>query len=258
MATLAYDGRRGDFFEEQLISALKIVQDGDVAPKNMTGSWAGAMGHTQFIPTSYMSYAVDFDGDGKRDIWSDDPADALASTAAYLKSFGWVHGQPWGVEVVIPEGFDYASANRRNLKQPSEWATLGVRDVNGRAVPDHGAASILLPAGADGAAFMIFQNFEVIEHYNVADAYVIGVGHLADRIVGGPEIKAGWPREDRALSFTEKQEMQRLLTAKGFDTEGVDGIIGPRTISAVREFQGSVGVIPDGYASLKMLNRLRK
>ena len=258
LATLAYDGRRGDFFEEQLISALKIVQDGDVAPKNMTGSWAGAMGHTQFIPTSYMSYAVDFDGDGKRDIWSDDPADALASTAAYLKSFGWVHGQPWGVEVVIPEGFDYASANRRNLKQPSEWATLGVRDVNGRAVPDHGAASILLPAGADGAAFMIFQNFEVIEHYNVADAYVIGVGHLADRIVGGPEIKAGWPREDRALSFTEKQEMQRLLTAKGFDTEGVDGIIGPRTISAVREFQGSVGVIPDGYASLKMLNRLRK
>lgn len=257
VATLAYDGRRGRFFEAQLIAALKIIQAGDVAPKNMTGSWAGAMGHTQFIPTSYLAYAVDFTGDGRRDIWADDPTDALASTAAYLKRFGWVKGQPWGVEVALPRGFNYASANRRNVKMPSEWARLGVRDIDGRKVPNYGAASILLPAGAQGAAFMIFKNFAVIERYNAADAYVIGVGHLADRITGGDAIRAQWPRGDRPLRFSEKQEMQRLLTNAGFNTEGIDGIIGPRTISAVREFQRSIGMAPDGYASLEILKRLR-
>ncbi len=257
LATLAFDGRRGRFFESQLIAALKIIQSGDVAPRRMTGSWAGAMGHTQFIPTSYRAYAVDFRGDGKRDIWSDDPTDALASTAAYLRNFGWRKGQPWGVEVTLPKGFNYGLTGERIKKSPVGWAALGVRDTKGRKVPNHGRASILLPAGARGAAFMIFNNFHVIERYNTADAYVIGVGHLSDRIAGGGKLKAGWPRDDRNLRFTEKQEMQRRLTAKGYNTVGVDGIIGPNTIAAIRRFQSSEGMVPDGYASFEILKRLR-
>ncbi|MBT8458323.1 MAG: lytic murein transglycosylase [Boseongicola sp.] len=257
LATLAFDGRRGRFFEQQLIAALRIIQSGDVRPSDMRGSWAGAMGHTQFIPTSYLSYAVDFRGDGRRDIWSNDPTDALASTAAYLKNFGWTNGQPWGVEVRLPRGFDYRQTGERIKKSPTQWASLGVRDVNGARVADYGRASILLPAGARGAAFMIFNNFHVIERYNTADAYVIGVGLLSDRIAGAGALKAKWPRDDRNLAFREKQEMQRLLTRKGFNTQGVDGIIGPNTIAAIRRFQASVGMIPDGYASYEVLRRLR-
>ena len=257
LATLAYDGRRGAFFEQQLIAALKILQAGDVSPRKMTGSWAGAMGHTQFIPTSYLDYAVDFTGDGKRDIWADNPADALASTAAYLKRFGWKKGQPWGVEVRLPRGFNYSQTGERIKKNPRDWAALGVRDMRGGVVPNHGRASILLPAGAQGAAFMIFDNFHVIERYNTADAYVIGVGHLSDRIAGRPPIQADWPRGDRNLRFAEKKEMQRLLTRRGFSTEGVDGIIGPNTIEAIRRFQSQRGLIPDGYASYDILRRLR-
>lgn len=257
LATLAYDGRRGRFFEGQLIAALKILQSGDVAPRNMTGSWAGAMGHTQFIPTSYLSFAVDANGDGKRDIWSDDPTDALASTAAYLQRSGWVKGMPWGVEVQVPRGFDYTLANRKIKKMPSTWAAMGVVDMDGRAVRDFGSASLLLPAGADGAAFLIFKNFSVIERYNTADAYVIGVGHLSDRLKGGPKIRASWPEGDRALTFAERQELQQRLTAAGFSTQGVDGKIGPNTIDAVRAYQRARGLVPDGYPSLRLLERLR-
>ena len=257
LATLSFDGRRGQFFEDQLIAALQILQAGDVTPQQMTGSWAGAMGHTQFIPTSYLAYAQDFRGDGQRDIWSDDPTDALASTAAYLARFGWTKGQPWGVEVVLPDGFDYSETGERVKKSPADWAARGVRDTRGATVPDHGRASILLPAGAEGAAFMIFDNFHVIERYNTADAYVIGVGHLSDRIAGGPAIQAAWPRGDRSLLRAEREEMQRRLTSAGFDTDGVDGIIGPNTIAAIRAFQQSVGMVPDGYASYEVLRRLQ-
>lgn len=259
LATLAYDGRRGKFFEAQLVAALKILQNGDVSARKMTGSWAGAMGHTQFIPTSYLSFAVDFTGDGKRNIWSDDPSDALASTAAYLAKSGWQKGKPWGVEVSLPKGFNYQLANRKILKNPSEWAKLGVKDMNGRAVPNsHGKGSILLPAGGNGAAFMIFRNFDAIERYNTADAYVIGVGHLADRIDGGPAIQGKWPRQDRALTLKERKELQRRLTRSGFDTVKIDGKIGPLTINAVRDYQRSKGLTPDGYASLTLLKKLRK
>ena len=257
LATLAFDGRRRGFFEEQLIAALKIIQQGNVSPRNMTGSWAGAMGHTQFIPTSYLAYAVDFTGDGKRDIWSDNPADALASTAAYLARFGWRKGQPWGVEVSLPKGFDYGLSGERIKKSVADWTALGIRDAAGRKIPEHGAASILLPAGAQGVPFMIFQNFHVIERYNKADAYVIAVGHLSDRIMGGPALRAGWPRGDRSLKISEKQEMQERLTSAGFNTQGIDGVIGPNTIAAIRAFQARVGMIPDGYASLEILRRLR-
>ena len=257
LATLAYDGRRGKFFEKQLIAALKILQSGDVPPRKMTGSWAGAMGHTQFIPTSYLAYAVDFTGDGKRDIWSDNPSDALASTAAYLKRFGWVKGQPWGVEVKLPRGFNYALVGRSIKKSPAEWARLGVTGVDGRAVPNYGSGALLLPAGGNGPAFMVFKNFSVIERYNAADAYVIGVGHLSDRIKGGGEFQAKWPGGDRALTFRERKELQRRLTRAGFSTGGVDGKIGPKTLGAIRAYQSAKGLVPDGFASLSLLKHLR-
>lgn len=257
LSTLAFDGRRGAFFEQQLIAALQILQSGDVSARKMTGSWAGAMGHTQFIPTSYLDYAVDYNGDGRRDIWSDDPTDALASTAAYLSKFGWVTGMPWGVEVILPDGFDYTLADRKILRMPSDWARLGITDTKGAPIRDFGSASILLPAGAEGAAFMIFKNFEVLERYNTADAYVIGVGHLGDRLRGEGPIKASWPRGDRALTFDERKELQDRLTRAGFTTKGVDGRIGPNTIDAVRAYQVAKGLTPDGYPSLRLLERLR-
>lgn len=257
MATLAYDGRRGRFFEQQLMAALKILQAGDTHPRNMKGSWAGAMGHTQFIPTSFEAFAVDGDGDGKRDIWSNDPTDALASTAAYLARHGWNKGQPWGVEVLLPRGFDYSSARRDNMRSPSDWAALGVRGIDGKPVPNYGRASILLPAGASGAAFMIFDNFAVLERYNKADAYVIGVGHLSDRLKGGPAIQTPWPRGYAPLSFNEKKQMQRILRRKGFLDDKVDGIVGPNTINAIRAYQTSIGVTPDGYPSQTLLTQLK-
>ncbi len=258
LATLSFDGRRGKFFESQLIAALKIVQAGDVSPADMKGSWAGAMGHTQFIPTSYLAYAVDFTGDGNRDIWSDDPSDALASTAAYLKRFGWTKGQPWGVEVRLPRGFNHSTASRKNMKSPAQWAAQGVVGLDGKPVPNYGKASILLPAGAEGAAFMIFDNFAVIERYNKADAYVIGVGHLSDRLKGGPEIQASWPRGYKPLSFDQKMEMQQRLQRKGFGIEKIDGIIGPNTVEAIRSFQKSVGATPDGFPSQELLVMLKR
>ena len=224
----------------------------------LRGSWAGAMGHTQFMPSSWHAHAVDYDGDGKRNIWGDNPADALASAANYLKVNGWQTGQPWGVEVRLPQGFNYMLARRDLEKKPSEWGRLGVRDMNGNLVPDHGPATILLPGGAGGAAFMIFGNFAVIETYNTADAYVIGVGHLADRLGGGPPIRADWPRQDRALTLPERMELQTLLRQRGFDPQKLDGKIGPLTINAVRAYQKANGMIPDGYASPGFLDRLRK
>ncbi|MDT0681432.1 lytic murein transglycosylase [Roseicyclus sp. F158] len=257
LSTLAYDGRRGEFFEAQLIAALKILQSGDVAPRSMTGSWAGAMGHTQFMPTSYLDYAVDFRGDGRRDIWSDDPTDALASTANYLAKHGWNRGQPWAVEVVLPQGFDAALTGKETKRRPSDWARLGVRSVAGGTVPDHGQSSILIPAGINGPALMIFDNFRVIERYNSADAYVIGVGHLSDRIAGAGPIRGAWPRGERPLAFTERKELQERLTLAGFSTGGVDGKIGPDTTAAIRQWQRSVGLAPDGFASAAVLAKLR-
>lgn len=258
LATLAHDGRRASFFESQLIGALKIIQSGDVAPAQMTGSWAGAMGHTQFIPTSYLAFAVDFTGDGKRDIWSDNPADALASTAAYLARSGWTKGQPWAVEVSLPEGFSPALLGKGVKKSPSDWAALGVNAVQGGPVANHGPASILQPAGPNGPALMIFSNFRAISRYNNADAYVMGVGHLADRLRGaGPFVKA-WPRVGRPLSEAEKAEVQRLLTAQGYDTQGTDGLVGANTIKAVMAWQRDHGLPVDGYVTSVLLEQLRR
>jgi len=258
LSTLAYDSRRRKFFESQLIAALTIIQAGDVDARHMTGSWAGAMGHTQFIPTSYLAYAQDFRGDGRRNIWGNDPADALASTANYLAKHGWVAGQPWGLEVALPAKFDYSLTSARTKKGVAFWRKQGIRTIDGKVLPDYGPASILLPAGAKGAAFIIFNNFHVLETYNPADAYVIAVGHLGDRIMGGKPIQTQWPRGEKALSFKQKKQMQRLLRRKGFKMEKIDGIVGPNTIAAIRGFQASVATTPDGYATTDLLKLLRK
>lgn len=257
LATLAYEGRRQQFAEEQLVASLRILQSGDVDPSHMVGSWAGAMGHTQFMPTSYLASAVDYDGDGRRDIWSADPTDALASAANYLARNGWVRGQPWGVEVRLPQGFNYGSADQSNRRPVADWRARGVTRIDGATLPDYGPAAIIAPAGAQGPAFAVFQNFFVIKTYNNATSYAMGVGHLGDRIMGGGAIVGAWPRGERELSRTEKIELQERLIARGHDTGSTDGVIGPNTITAIRAFQSSEGLMPDGFATAALLARLR-
>ena len=257
LATMAYEGRRAAFFESELLAALKIVQAGYVTPRDMVGSWAGAMGHTQFMPSSFQSYAVDFDGTGKPDVWGDDPTDALASTAAYLAKFGWKTGMGWGDEVTLPPGFDYGISGDRTQRPLTAWAALGILDVQGNALNTDGWASLLLPAGARGPAFLIYDNFAAIEAYNKADAYVIAVGHLAERIAGAAPFRAPWPRDLRALTLPERQEMQQLLLNAGVYGGEADGKVGPLTIAAVKAFQRKIGVTPDGYPSLEVLLNLR-
>ena len=257
LATLAYEGRRRSFAEEQLVAALRILQAGDVDPSHMRGSWAGAMGHTQFIPTSFLSYAVDFTGDGRRDIWSDDPTDALASAANYLARSGWTRGQPWGVEVRLPQGFNYGSADQSNVRPVSDWRARGVTLANGAALPDYGSAAIVAPAGARGPAFAVYHNFFVIKRYNNATSYAMGVGHLGDRIMGGGPFAGQWPRGERELSRTEKIELQERLIARGHQTGATDGVIGPNTIVAIRAYQASQGLTPDGFATAQLLQALR-
>ena len=254
LATLAYDGRRGEFFAGELVAALRILQAGDIDNGHLVGSWAGAMGHTQFMPSSFLNHAVDFNGDGRRDIWSDDPTDALASTASYLRQMGWRPGQPWGTEVILPQGFDYGQTGKSVTRSGNQWAALGVRAANGMAVP---SGSILVPAGSRGPAFLITENFRAILKYNASDSYALGVAYLGDAIAGRPGIQGSWPRGDRPLSSDEKAEIQRMLNARGFDTGGVDGKIGSQTSEAIKQFQRSRGVTADGYADTRLLALLR-
>jgi membrane-bound lytic murein transglycosylase B len=255
LSTLAYEGRRAEFFESQLVAALKILQAGDVAPGAMTGSWAGAMGHTQFIPTSYLAYAVDFTGDGRRDIWSEDPTDALASTAAYLAKSGWTQGLPWGMEVALPGGFNAGLLGRGKGRSAADWQGLGVRSADGRAL----AAGSIIAGGNGGGApyFLLTQNFAVILRYNNAQNYAIGVGHLSDRLLGRGAVQASFGPDASGLTQADRQELQRLLTARGFDTEGSDGVIGAKTKAAISAYQASVGLPVTGEPSLELLRRLR-
>ncbi len=251
LATLAYDGRRGVFFERQLIAALRILQAGDVPLARMTGSWAGAMGHTQFIPTSYLEYAVDFTGDGRRDIWADDPTDALASAAAYLNRFGWRAGRPWGTEVTL--GTYGGPFGRGNTVSSTALSAAGVRPATGGTLPDHGAASVLRPAGSGGPAFVIWRNFSTILRYNNAESYALGVGHLSDRIAGGGPIRTAFPPDANGLTQDDRKRLQARLTALGFDTNGVDGVVGPGTEAAIRAFQASRGLPVTGVPSRDLL-----
>ncbi len=259
LATLAYDGRRAKFGRQQLLEALRIIQSGDITANNMTGSWAGAMGHTQFIPTSYQASAQDFNGDGKRNVWDvNDPSDALASTANYLKKAGWTLHQPWGVEVKLPKGFYFGNASLKVKATPARWTELGLRTVRGRKIPNYGQGSVFLPAGADGPVFIVFKNFRVIKRYNNANSYAMAVGHLADRIKGGGAFAREWPRGPGALKLDEKLEVQKLLNRAGYDLGEPDGIIGPKTIDAVTAVQIAWGQQPSGKADQDFLKALRK
>jgi lytic murein transglycosylase len=249
LATLAFDGRRGAFFESQLSAALKILNAGDIAQSQMLGSWAGAMGHTQFIPTSYLAYAVDFTGDGRRDIWSDDPSDALASTAAYLAKSGWRRGQPWGEEVRVPAG---TRAGKR-----SDWAAQGLRGADGGALRGAGAATLIYPAGAGGPALLLYHNYHVILRYNNAQSYAFGVGHLSDRLRGAGPLRAQFPPDATGMRIEDRAALQQKLTAAGYDTGGADGVIGAKTNAAIARYQSANGLAVTGQPSLDLLARLR-
>ena len=257
-ATLACVGRRRDYFREEFLSTLEILQRGDIPADRLVGSWAGAFGPTQFMPTSFKRYAVDFDGDGHRDVVDSMP-DVIASTANNLKMDGWVSGQTWGYEVVLPQNFDYLLADHARAMTVRQWDALGVHRAGGGAFPHpEDRADLLLPAGARGPAFLMLQNFHVIMRYNPAEAYALAIGHLADRMRGGGPFVQAWPRDERVLTLDERYEMQQLLARRGFDIGSPDGLLGPRTRLAIRNFQSSSGQIPDGFASSEVLDRLRQ
>jgi membrane-bound lytic murein transglycosylase B len=252
LATLAYSRYRGEFFRDELLAALQILQQDHIDRSEMVGSWAGAMGQTQFMPSSFLKYAVDGNRDGRRDIWSSVP-DALASTANYLRQQGWQPGLPWGFEVELPEGFDF-----RNFRQGfGSWSKLGLRRMDGKALPQRGEATLYLPGGADGPAFLLTDNFAVIKSYNSSDAYAMGVAHLGDRLLGGAPIQGDWPVSQAQLDRDQRQELQKRLVSLGLYTGETDGKLGSKTREAVRNFQLRRGLVPDGYADPAVLRELR-
>ncbi|WXL26660.1 lytic murein transglycosylase [Ectopseudomonas mendocina] len=257
LATLAYEGRRQVFWRSQLLAALQIMQAGDYHGKTLIGSWAGAMGQTQFMPTTFNEHAVDFDGDGRRDLWNSIP-DALASAAHYLNKSGWINGESWGVEVNLPKNFDYALADPEVRRSMAQWRELGIHPVREIRATDESQATLFLPAGYRGPAFLLLNNFRVILRYNNSTAYALAIGLLSDALDGEPGVQAAWPRNDRQLGRSERIEMQQLLTAKGYDTGPADGIIGANTRKAVRAFQHTQNLPQDGYPSYELLNILRK
>ncbi|AOO79248.1 lytic murein transglycosylase [Bosea vaviloviae] len=252
LATLAQIRYRGDFFRDELLTALELIEKGHVERAELRGSWAGAMGHTQFMPSSYMKYAVDWTGDGHADIWTS-TSDALASTANYLKGYGWVPGLPWGLEVTLPERFDY----RINKASFSSFAAAGVRRADGRPLPASGEARLFFPAGHRGPVMLLTENFDVIKKYNSSDAYALAVGHLGDRIMGRPAIQADWPVQAPRLDKTGLQEVQRRLKAVGLYNHDADGRIGTGTREAVRQYQLKTGEIADGYPTPALLAKMR-
>jgi membrane-bound lytic murein transglycosylase B len=257
LATLAWGGTRPDAFRAYLIDALWILQEGNVPPSRMVGSWAGAMGQTQFMPAAFRTYAVDFDGDGRRDIWDDLP-DVFASTAHYLQSKGWQPGQACYEEVRLPETFPWEAAELDQHKSVAEWQAMGVRPMAGReAGSANQQASLLLLAGHKGPAFLVFDNFRTIMRYNASTSYALAICHLADRLRGGGPIMAAWPIADRPLSRSERFELQRLLASHNFLDGAVDGMIGPVTRTAIRRFQKQAGLPADGYPTVELLDRLR-
>jgi len=256
-ATLACIGRRQNYFRDEFLSALEILQRGDLRPDQLKGSWAGAFGPTQFMPTSFKRFAVDFDGDGRRDVVDSVP-DLIASTANNLKKDGWVAGQSWGYEVALPRGFNYLLADNARRMSLREWEQHGVRRIGGQPFPrPDDTAFLLVPAGARGPAFVMLDNFRAIMKYNPSEAYALAIGHLADRMRGGNAFVQLWPREERVLSRAERYELQQLLAARGFDIGQPDGRLGGQTRLAIRKFQASVGEAPDGFASAGVLSRLR-
>ena len=259
LATLSCFDRRQAFFRGELFSTLQIIQSGDIDADRLRGSWAGAFGHTQFMPSTFQRIAVDFDGDGRRDLIGSVP-DALASTAHYLARSGWRSGQPWGYEVRVPDGFDAGLAGRRDRRALSDWLRRGIRRVDGRSIDLTGEtrAALLLPAGIEGPAFLVFRNFDAIYSYNASESYALAIAHLSDRLRGAGGLVTPWPTDDPGLSREERKELQTLLLARGHDIGAVDGMIGSRTRAAIKAEQQRLGQPADGHAGQRILQALRR
>jgi len=258
LATLAYDPRRSKFFTTQLMSALTILDRGDVPLSEMKGSWAGAMGQCQFMPSNYVQYAVDGDGDGKINLWDSLP-DVFYSAANFLNHLGWQEKENWGREVTLPKDFHYALADNKTARSLADWKKMGITLADGRALPDEDMqAKLLLVSDYKGPAFLVYDNFKVIKRWNNADKYAVSVGHLADRIVKLPPLSKQKPKDDKGISYAEIKEIQTLLNTLGYDVGKPDGIAGSKTRNAIREFQTKQNLPADGFASNALLNALQK
>lgn len=258
LATLAFRGRRTAYGRRELLALLTILEKGYATKFQLFGSWAGAMGHTQFIPSAYLAYGVDHDGDGKRDLWSSLP-DVFASTANYLSQARWRPGQTWGREVVLPEGFDYSLADRTIVKSVADWTKRGVRAARGTLESDKNIVGVLLlPGGYNGPAFLVYHNYRALMTYNNSTAYALAVAHLADRIKGGATFKGTWPVDEPALSKADRFDLQGLLIALGYDPGEADGIVGQKTRAAFRLYQQDIGEPADGFPTQTLLARLRR
>lgn len=256
LATLGFEGRREAWARGQLLAALKILQNRDIDRAQMIGSWAGAMGQTQFLPSNFLAYAVDADGDGRRDIWGSIP-DVMASTANFLARSGWKAGQPWGLEVTLPPGFDYARADDAVRLPASGWANEGVQSMDRTPLPALNDSSILLPAGARGPAFLVGANFRTILRYNNSTSYALAVSLLAQQVAGGPAVQTPWPRDMPALARSQLLALQTALNARGFDSGTPDGVMGPAMRDGIRLYQRSLGIAADGYPTPDLLQRLQ-
>jgi lytic murein transglycosylase len=256
LATLVCQApRRNDYFKGEFVAALKILQSGDIAPEEFAGSWAGAFGHTQFMPSTFLTTAVDLDGDGRRNIASS-AADSLGSTANFLRKAGWRPGGRWGFEVSLPAG--YSGPSGRTSRQPiSAWAARGIERLDGGALGE-GTAALLLPAGRNGPAFLVTPNFDAIYSYNAAESYALAIAVLSDRLRGRPGIQAAWPTDDPGISRAERREMQALLARQGYSVGEPDGVIGTKTKEAIADFQGRTGLRADGRAGKRTLEALRE
>lgn len=256
LATLSCFGRRQAYFRTEFIAALRILQAGHFAPERFTGSWAGAFGQTQFMPSTFERLALDFDGDGRADLFDSAP-DALASTAHFLQRAGWRSDLPWGFEVRLPAGFDIAGEGRRTKRPSAQWRARGVQRTDGSPVPEGLSLGLLAPAGAQGPAFLVTRNFDAIYSYNAAESYGLAIAHLADRLRGGGPFATPWPTDDPGLSRAERRELQTLLQARGHDIGEVDGLLGEKSREAIRAEQARRGMAVDGRAGQRLLRALR-
>ena len=261
LGTLSCEGRRQSFFRGEFFTTMRILQRGDLTEQQMKGSWAGAFGHTQFMPSTYEELAVDFDGDGRRDLVSS-TSDALASTANFLKKRGWQTGMPWGFEVRIPDDMSIGGESRRNKKSLSSWMSRGVVRADGSALiqgnlSSSSAAGLMAPAGANGPVFLVFKNFDAIYSYNAAESYALAIAHLSDRLQGNGGFSKAWPTDDAGTSRAERREIQQFLLNKGYDIGSVDGLIGDKSRQAIRQEQIRLGLSPTGRAGQQILAAFR-
>ncbi|HST94930.1 MAG TPA: lytic murein transglycosylase [Microvirga sp.] len=257
LSTLScYAPRRREYFAGELMATLKIVQDGDIDPSSLRGSWAGAFGHTQFMPSTFQRLAVDGDGDGRRDVVNSVP-DAVASTANFLRKAGWDNSLPWGYEVRLPENFNAKLAGRRAKRPLSSWAAMGVTRIDGRPLSGNYQAGILIPAGVNGPAFVVTKNFDAVYSYNAAESYGLAIALLGDRLKGQPGIRTAWPTDDPPLSRAQRRELQSLLLSRGYDVGEPDGKVGAKTREAIKDVERRIGLEPRGRPGGKVLQALR-